>query len=609
MADFFARPGLLVTAPLIYWVLLNLLRQQQTSAGWQQFLPINLAPRLLSSVPQQSVYLLPLKGLVLLVSCLLSLALAGVGLVFTASQVPSQEHQLVIVQHLSPSGAASGLAQEQLRLSQQAVLPLLNKRQQGQTALILYAATSHLASPLTRDITTIKQLFGLVHPSVMPQAGHQPVPAFQLAANLAVAVPQPQPGQLVWLWLTAKVPEGEALADLLTYLPAGADLYVVWLGAAADFAYQQARLQELGVQLLEPAEVARQLEWINSYVVSQRLANVAGLSWFQELSHWPFLAALLLLLWHYWQQPGSDWVLGQVRRLASKRLSWWCGWVGVFVLSGSLAAPLQAAAWQNQTYRAWQALQAGDLTQAQELVKAQNLAKSIEIQAHLAFAQGQQAQETSTALAYYAQAASLFQQLAAADLTSGLDTATTAIIIQAAKTPTYSNLVARYNWGTALLLQQQFTLAVAVLQTAQEIVTHLSLDMPEVCLNLTLAQELEAGRNPTLLELHQACVDPAKNSLAATEQATSTAGKDPASNSQDSVIKADVLPEQAETSTAGQQENFTSKQHQPQQWQAQPSSSNNAGLNSVQQQQLHSLAEDPWQLLRNRFAYEAQGQP
>ncbi len=315
MSDFLARPWLLLAAPIIYWLLKTVLLSTKPS-GWASFLPPELAQRLLTKqdATASKPLLLQQEGVWGLLALLFSLALAGVGYVLKADQLPSEQQELVVIQYLAPPVRGDATPQHLLDISQRALIPLLNARQQGKTALIYYAGSAHLVSPMTEDTATLRQLFSLTHPSVMPLGGHAPEAAFRLAASLGKfadghkLASSRQAARLDWLWLTDTLPNTATITQLLNIKPKQARLYLVGLDAnLSAIEKQQAAFASKGITLLHPNQLTDYAPELNrtsaSINQSDQQKNQQGIRLFQELSHWPLLAAILLLLWQYFDQP------------------------------------------------------------------------------------------------------------------------------------------------------------------------------------------------------------------------------------------------------------------------------------------------------------------
>ncbi|GLR64208.1 VWA domain-containing protein [Marinospirillum insulare] len=457
MSDFLARPWLLLAAPLIYWVLNETLRSVG-STSWADILPAELAKRLLTQGTESSPPLIKLGWLLAGLTFLFTLALAGVGYVLKAEELPNEQHELVILQQLSPAITGSTAPQQQLETSQRVLMPLLNARKLGKTALVYYAGSAHLVSPMTDDTATLRQLLSLTHPSVMPLGGNNPEAAFKLAASLGKFAQGKQAGRLDWLVLTANLPGPADLQRLLNLKPATAKVYLVWLTTSLKAVSQQQKsFSDLGIHLLHPDDLPNYTAQLNRSAGSLAEENLQALRFFQELSHWPLLLGMLLLLWQYFEQP---------RFKLPFKLGFW---LFLLVVGASSQQPLQAAAWQNLDYQAWLALKAGEAEQAQKL------AKRTDLKAHAEFLLGN-----------YAKAAELFT-------------------LWQAENPTQDKKLQAeglYNRGTAWLMAGLPKLALDDFKQAEALYP----DWPESCFNRELAKTLLAKQpTPTEESLVEEC--------------------------------------------------------------------------------------------------------
>ena len=540
MNDFLARPWLLLAAPLIYWVLKELLRPNKVNS-WADFLPPELAERLLTqeATGEAKPPLIQCRWVFLLLTLLFTLALAGVGYVLKANQLPSEQQELVIIQYLSPLIPGNAAPQQQLATSQSTLIPLLNARKQGKTALIYYAGSAHLVSPTTADNTTLRQLFSLTHPSVMPLAGHQPEAAFRLAANLGQLANKSQlanknrQGRLDWLWLTNQLPSSAQLKQLLQIKPAAANLYLVGLATSQSvITKQQAAFASLGITLLHPDELIDYFQAINSPAAGEGEENQQAIHLFKELGHWPLLAALMLLLWQYFEQPRL--------KLPFKKNPFKAHfWLLALLIGLTCQQPLQAASWQNLSWQsfnhqAWHAIQAGEGEQAAKL------ASRTDLKAHAEFLLGR-----------YSKAAELFSQWQA----------------EAPLANEQKQAELLFNTGTAWLLAEQPQLALESFNQAKA----LKDEWPELCFNRELAEvQLAKKTAPTRQELQAKC---------GTNNKKPSASKESLTNNNESAEQ-DWQPEENSSCVACQQ------------------------LETTQEKQLQQLQEDPWRLLKQRFKNE-----
>jgi len=109
--------------------------------------------------------------LVGLVSLLVVIALAGPCWERLPQPVFQKESALVIALDLSLSMYANDIKPNRLERARFKIADLLNLRQEGQTALIVYAANAYTVTPLTDDIKTIKSQLPALSPEIMPAPG------------------------------------------------------------------------------------------------------------------------------------------------------------------------------------------------------------------------------------------------------------------------------------------------------------------------------------------------------------------------------------------------------------------------------------------------------
>lgn len=343
MLDFFARPALLMLAPVIYWLLRGAF-YQQTASRWQAHIEPRLAQRLLTAETTCNFSRLP-KWLVLAVlTSMLTLYLAGPGYPVQLDELKRQQQEVVVIQRLAPVQRGDTSGQHLLDASQRLLVPFLNQRVQGQTALVFYAGSAHLASPMTADAATLRQLVSLAHPSVMPLAGDRPEAAFAVAAqtgHLANAGQATEP--LYWLWLTDRLPEKETLNRLLDTKPAAAELILLPLEMELNAPLKQ-ELSRLAVTLVMPTEAPAFLASLNQPEGTARLSEAGQLQVFQEFGHWLLLPAVVVLLWQW---------LGQPRLLPNRLTSLLVVWLLIGQTTDLEAGRL------HQDFAAWQAWQQG----------------------------------------------------------------------------------------------------------------------------------------------------------------------------------------------------------------------------------------------------------
>jgi Ca-activated chloride channel family protein len=179
----FLRPVFLyglIPALILIFLLLFI---QSTRSTWSRAIDPSLLPFLLdkNSSPRR-IY--PLFGLLLLWTLGL-IALAGP--VWQQIPVPVQEREdaLVIVADMSLSMYANDVAPNRAIRTQRKIIDVLTTRkEEGQTALVVYAGDAHAVTPLTDDVETINNLVSSLEPNIMPMMGSRPDSGIELAIEL-----------------------------------------------------------------------------------------------------------------------------------------------------------------------------------------------------------------------------------------------------------------------------------------------------------------------------------------------------------------------------------------------------------------------------------------
>jgi len=189
----FLRPVFLYGLIPAFLLVCLVLFIQSNRSTWTRAIDPVLLPFLLDkdSSPKATY---PVFGLLLLWSLGL-VALAGP--VWQQIPVPVQEREdaLVIVADMSLSMYANDVAPNRAVRTQRKIIDVLNsRREEGQTALVVYAGDAHAVTPLTDDVETINNLVPSLQPNIMPIEGSRPATGIELAISLLdnASLPQAQ---------------------------------------------------------------------------------------------------------------------------------------------------------------------------------------------------------------------------------------------------------------------------------------------------------------------------------------------------------------------------------------------------------------------------------
>ncbi len=176
------RPDWLWALPLIGLMTYALARRQLAPGSWQSIIDPALAPYILSRAQIKGLsyrWWLILIGGVLAVT-----ALAGPSWNRVEQPVFRSEQAIVIALDLSRSMDAQDLTPSRLTRARLKILDILDARQSGQTALVVYSSNAFTVTPLTTDADTVAALVNSLSTDIMPSRGSYPVAAIRKSQTL-----------------------------------------------------------------------------------------------------------------------------------------------------------------------------------------------------------------------------------------------------------------------------------------------------------------------------------------------------------------------------------------------------------------------------------------
>lgn len=182
MNDFhFLRPEyLLLFIPFLILFYLYA-RHKRLSSAWDQICSKELLPYVIIGKSGKSFIL---NFLILSAGVLLITALAGPSWQQISQPVIKTQSGLVIALDLSPSMNGEDVKPSRLKRAIYKIEDLLTLRKEGQTALLVFSEDPYVVTPLTDDVATIKNLLGVLDPTIMPSQGNQAHKAVTKAAQL-----------------------------------------------------------------------------------------------------------------------------------------------------------------------------------------------------------------------------------------------------------------------------------------------------------------------------------------------------------------------------------------------------------------------------------------
>ncbi len=178
----FLRPWwLLALLPVLIFII-AMWRINSVVTAWDKAIDKSLLPFLLD----RSKNAAQRTPLVLLLCAWIFSILAMAGPVWQQLPQPVQQREdaLVVVLDLSLSMFAPDHNPSRLDLAKRKLRDILALRDEGQTALVVYAGDAHTVTPLTDDVVTIDALVSSLSPNIMPLFGSNPMAAIDMAIGL-----------------------------------------------------------------------------------------------------------------------------------------------------------------------------------------------------------------------------------------------------------------------------------------------------------------------------------------------------------------------------------------------------------------------------------------
>ena len=176
------RPEWLYAIPVLILIAVLLARGKLGAGNWAAVIDKALLPYVLSRDPGRGSdyrwWLVGIGGVLALT------ALAGPAWERIEQPVYRDEQALVVALDLSRSMDAQDVAPSRLIRAKLKILDMINQRESGQTALIVYSANAFTVTPLTTDTDTIASLVNSLSTDIMPSRGSYPEVAIAKGGQL-----------------------------------------------------------------------------------------------------------------------------------------------------------------------------------------------------------------------------------------------------------------------------------------------------------------------------------------------------------------------------------------------------------------------------------------
>lgn len=192
----FLRPWwllLLLVVPLLVWVQFRLVARAN---NWHKVISESLFDALIERKPLRRVQMTIVVPPLSLICA--SLALAGPAYERLPQPVETRNDPLVIVLDLTLSMASTDIQPSRIERARFKISDILTRRDEGLTALVVYAGDAYVVTPLTSDTSNISNLLPSLDPEIMPVRGSNTVAALELANDLFSSLGQER-GRIILL--------------------------------------------------------------------------------------------------------------------------------------------------------------------------------------------------------------------------------------------------------------------------------------------------------------------------------------------------------------------------------------------------------------------------
>ncbi|HEX4911298.1 MAG TPA: VWA domain-containing protein [Permianibacter sp.] len=191
------RPLWLLTLLPLPWVIWRLARQPTGAGRWQDIIDAHLLRVLLQQGENGKRSRWPLLAIAL-AWLLAAVALAGPSFQQQQVQLYQRDSARVYVLDLSPSMNADDVKPSRLARARLKLLDALNTPRDGEQALMVYAGSAHVLTPLATDAKTLAAQVPVLSTDLPPVSGNRPELAFARALQLLRDAGH-RNGEIVWI--------------------------------------------------------------------------------------------------------------------------------------------------------------------------------------------------------------------------------------------------------------------------------------------------------------------------------------------------------------------------------------------------------------------------
>ncbi len=178
----FIRPYWFIALIPVVLIIWKLAKRHLVNKQWESVCDPELLPFIL--IGQSGKKNIMSIVLVTIVSLFIVIALAGPTWERLPQPVFQKESAVVIALDLSLSMYANDIKPSRLERARYKISDLLNLRDEGQTALLVYAGDAFVVTPLTDDVKTINSQLSALSPVIMPAPGSKTDNAIKKSTEL-----------------------------------------------------------------------------------------------------------------------------------------------------------------------------------------------------------------------------------------------------------------------------------------------------------------------------------------------------------------------------------------------------------------------------------------
>jgi Ca-activated chloride channel family protein len=164
----FIRPLALLALPIVLFIVWRLLANHSRDDGWSKICDPHLLDAIKANTGRRGS---KWHWLLWPISIIAIISIAGPAFRKLPTPVIKNQSALIIVFDVSKSMLADDIKPNRLERAKYKINDILEKRKDGQTALVVYAGDAFVVTPLSDDTETISLMLKAINPNIMPVQG------------------------------------------------------------------------------------------------------------------------------------------------------------------------------------------------------------------------------------------------------------------------------------------------------------------------------------------------------------------------------------------------------------------------------------------------------